>query len=339
MTHAVRTPGRPGVFSSRFLFLMLAALCVAAAWPGRTCAANRPVIKISGPPVAESLPFAMMSGMTFDDPAMTVQFTPWHSPDQIRAMIAGGQVDGAIVTTASASLFYHKGVHTKLAALFETPLWIISTAESAGTCLEDLGGTILFPFGHKEMPELLFNALLGPEPPKITRHHTGGALEAVNLLILGKGHHALLAEPAATLAVMRSKEMADKGAPPLTKNLDLRTLWKKKFDGKPLYVSGFALFGDALDNPAMVRRILEEYDRGVERIAAHPEQAMAMADNSFPALAAQSKNGTLPGVDIHVTSDPQAFSDTLFFLDQLSRQAPRATGGGLPENDFFLVTQ
>ncbi|VFQ45469.1 ABC transporter substrate-binding protein [Desulfoluna butyratoxydans] len=339
MTHAVRTPGRPGVFLTRVMMIVLALCCATALRPLHIQAAEAPVIRLSGPPVAESLPFAMMSGMTFDDPAMTIEFTPWHSPDQIRAMIAGGQVDGAIVTTASASLFYHKGVHAKLAALFETPLWIVSTSEASETDLEDLSGTILFPFGHKEMPELLFNALLGQGAPKINRHHTGGALEAVNLLLLGKGHHALLAEPAATLAVMRSKEMADKGAPLLERHLDLRTLWKKKFDGKPLYVSGFALFGNTLDNPAMVRRILEEYRRGVEGISANPEQALAMAENSFPALVAQSKDGTLPGVDIRVTSEPQAFSDTLFFLDQLSRQAPRATGGDLPGEDFFLVTQ
>jgi len=339
MTQAARIPGRLGMFFSRFSLLLLITLSLPVALPGSAWAIDRPVIRLSGPPVAESLPFAMMSGMEFDDPAMTVQFIPWHSPDQIRAMIAGGQVDGAIVTTAAASLFYHKGVHTKLAALFEAPLWIISTADSMGTGLEGLTGTILFPFGHKEMPELLFNALLDPQTPEITRHHTGGALEAVNLLLLGKGHHALLAEPAATLAVIRSKEMAEKGVPLLAKHLDLRTLWKKRFDGKPLYVSGFAVFGDALDNPAMVHRILVEYEKGVARIAAHPEQTLAMAKKNFPALAAQSKNGTLPGGDIHMTTGKKAFSDTLFFLKQLSKQAPRATGGTLPEDDFFLVTQ
>jgi len=339
MTHAVRIPGRPGMFFSRFLILLLAALCTVAAWPGRTCAANHPVIRLSGPPVAESLPFAMMSGMTFDNPAMTIQFIPWHSPDQIRAMIAGGQVDGAIITTAAASLFYHKGVHTRLAALFEAPLWVVSTADAVGTSLEELTGTILFPFGHKEMPELLFNALLAPQTPEINRHHTGGALEAVNLLLLGKGRHALLAEPAASLAVMRSKEMAEKGAPLLAKHLDIRRMWKKRFEGKPLYVSGFAVFGDSLDNPAMVRRILQEYEKGVARIATHPEKTLAMAKKNFPALAAQAKNGTLPGVDIHMTRGKKAFSDTLFFLKQLSHQAPRATGGKLPGDDFFLVTQ
>ncbi|WP_300673613.1 hypothetical protein [Desulfoluna sp.] len=339
MTNAGRISGRPRVFFSRFLLFIVVALCLAATQPENTWAANGPVIRLSGPPVAESLPFAMMSGMTFDDPAMTVQFIPWHSPDQIRAMIAGGQVDGAIVTTAAASLFYHKGVHTRLAALFESPLWIVSTADSVGTGLEGLTGHLLFPFGHKEMPELLFNALLGSQTPGITRHHTGGALEAVNLLLLGKGRHALLAEPAATLAVMRSKEMAPKGAPLLAKHLDLRKLWKKKFKGKPLCVSGFAVFGDALDDPAMVGRILQEYEKGVASIAAHPEKTLAMAGKSFPALAAQSKNGILPGVDIHMTRGEKAFSDALFFLKQLSQQAPRATGGKFPGDDFFLVTQ
>lgn len=336
MTHAVRIPGRPGMFFQRFL--LLAVLCMVAN-PLSSWGAGAPVVRISGPPVAESLPFAMMSGVTLDDPAVTIEFIPWHSPDQIRAMIAGGQVDGAIVTTAAASLFHQKGVPTKLAALFETPLWIVSTADASGSALEDLSGTLLFPFGHKEMPELLFDALLGSKRPKITRHHTGGALEAVNLMLLGKGRHALLAEPAATLAVMRSKAMADKGAPPLKKHLDMRKLWEEKYKGKPLYVSGFALFGTALNDPKMVRRILEEYDKEVARIAAHPEKALALAKQGFPALAAQSKNGRLPGMDIRMSRGKKVFSDTLFFLEQLSKQAPRAMGGALPGESFFLVTQ
>ncbi|MCW7753514.1 hypothetical protein OOT00_05870 [Desulfobotulus sp. H1] len=328
-----------GMTDCRSLLWLLILPWMAVPWPGSTWADDRPVFRISGPPIAESLPFAMMSGMTFDNPAMTVRFIPWNSPDQIRAMIAGGQVEGAIITTASASLFYNRGVRIRLAALFETSLWIVSTADSGDTGLNSLTGTILFPFGHREMPELIFNVLMGPQSSELTRHHTGGALEAVNLLLLGRGHHALLAEPAASLALVRSGEMAAKGVPALIKHLDLRTLWEQKFLGKPLYVSGFAVIGDTLANPAMVHRILLEYEKGLVLMADHPERALAMAQKNFPALAAQSDNGSLPGGNIRITRGQEAFSDTLFFLNKLSEQAPRAMGGPLPGEDFFLVTQ
>ena len=297
-------------------------------------AAEQRVIRLSGPPVAESLPLAMMSGNEIA-PGVTVQFIPWHSPDQIRAMIAGGQVDGAIITTAAASLFYNKGVPTKLAALFETPLWIVSTAGTHSKSIPELNGVVLFPFGPKEMPELLFNALLGSHPSEITRQHTGGALEAVNLLLLNKGQHALLSEPSATLAVLRSEEMEERGVPRLIKQLDVRELWKNQFKGRQLFVSGFALFGDAL-TPEQTAGLLQAYSAEVDRINASPKLAMAMAEKRFPALAAQSQKGTIPGMDIRLNRGEKACSDTLFFLSQLSKQAPRATGGKLPGADFFM---
>ena len=139
-----------------------------------------------------------------------VNFTPWHSPDMLRAMVAGGQVDTAIVTTAAACTLRNKRVRCRVATLQESPVWIVSTRKGPDT-LASLEGTLLFPFGPGEMPELFYKATMKDKKSKVSIRHTGGAMEAVNLLLAGKGDHAMLSEPTASIALLRAKSMKDQG--------------------------------------------------------------------------------------------------------------------------------
>lgn len=52
-------------------------------------------LRIAGLCVMESIPFIISEK---SGPDNNFKFKLWRSPDQIRAMIAGGQTDGAIIT-------------------------------------------------------------------------------------------------------------------------------------------------------------------------------------------------------------------------------------------------
>ena len=121
---------------------------------GASATGGRPFV-ISGPPVAESLVFAVMADQGFcREP---VKFVTWHSPDQARAMIAAGKTQGSVVTTSAAATFFNKGVKTSIAGVFASPLWIVSIRPVPKGPLQ---GSFLFPFGPGEMPEILFNIVM-----------------------------------------------------------------------------------------------------------------------------------------------------------------------------------
>ncbi|WP_147820754.1 ABC transporter substrate-binding protein [Salidesulfovibrio onnuriiensis] len=315
--------------------LLLTVLILSMACPA--AASDASPLRLSGPPIAESLPLLAMAhngqawAQDFD-----VRFIPWHSPDMLRAMVAGGQVDAAIVTTAAASTLRNKGVNCRVALLHESPVWIVSVRPGADT-LESLEGTLLFPFGPGEMPELFYKATMAGKQGNITTRHTGGALEAVNLLLAGKGDHAMLSEPTASIALLRSRAMRDKGAPLLVKRVDMCRAWERSFPGHRLAASCVAFFGPRADEEQQVRAFNAAYARACAWVKEHPEKALELARTHFPALASQMETGAVDNLEIHILEGTRARNDALFFLARINEISPAAIGGAMPGNDLFGV--
>ncbi|MCG8551651.1 MAG: hypothetical protein MI799_14720 [Desulfobacterales bacterium] len=280
---------------------------------------------ISGPPVAESLVFAVMADQGLS--GESVEFITWQSPDQARAMIAAGKTQGSVVTTSAAAIFFNKGIKATVAGVFSSPLWIVSARPvSQGP----VRGTLLFPFGPGEMPEIVFNIVMAKRLPHLETRHTGGALEAVNLLLMGRADHALLAEPAASLAAARSQKMP---GPELTKHLDLGTLWENRFNGRPLCVSAFAVFGGAVDKPEQVAAIIKGYGLALDWIKTHPRETRAIAKKAAPALAGSG----IPLAGTPMLTSPKAFDAARLFLEKIYDLDPGAVGNALPGPELFRV--
>ncbi len=295
-------------------------------------------LRLSGPLLVESVPLLVMAqqskrGWTqgFD-----VQFTPWHSPDMLRAMVAGDQIDAAIVTTATASTLYAKGVNCRVSLLHISPIWIVSTQPGPNT-LESLKGVLLFPFGPGEMPELLFKATIAEKSTAITTRHTGGPLEAFNLLLAGKGNHALLSEPLATIALKRSRMIQPQSTPLLVKRVDMRDAWGRTFPGHKLVTSSVTFFGSKADNPALMKAFNAAYIQALQWIKESPRDALKLVKKSFPSLALQMEQWNLEENDTQIISGESARREALFFLGRINEISPAATGGSLPNMDFFEV--
>jgi NitT/TauT family transport system substrate-binding protein len=296
-------------------------------------------IRTSGPAVAETLPLlAMGRGGPLPGLARAVAFTPWNSPDQLRAMIATDGVDAAVMTTASACTLANKGVPATVVALTSSPVWLVSS-DAALSRLSGLDGReVLLPFGPGEMPDLLLRALAGRAGVSFVPRHAGNALEAVNLLLLGQGHCALLSEPAASLAVSRAKARSRPGVPVLAKQLDVRDAWGKVFPEHPqLAQSALAVLGPLARDAAACKVLQTAYVRAAGWLAAHPRETTALAGNDFPALAAQAVDGVLPGQDIRLVMGRHGAQDARFFLGLLHGLSPASIGGRLPESAFFEV--
>ncbi|EFL52430.1 ABC-type nitrate/sulfonate/bicarbonate transport systems periplasmic components-like protein [Solidesulfovibrio fructosivorans JJ]] len=313
----------------------LAALSLAAP----AFAAKSPSVRVSGPAVAETLPLlAMGRAGPLPGIARTVVFTPWNSPDQLRAMIATDDVDAALMTTASACTLANKGVPATVVALTSSPVWLVSS-DAALSRLSGLDGReVLLPFGPGEMPDLLLRALAGRAGVSFVPRHAGNALEAVNLLLLGQGHCALLSEPAASLAVSRANARPRPGVPVLAKRLDVRDAWRKVFPEHPqLAQSALAVIGPLARDAATCKVLQTAYVQATGWLAAHPQETTTLAGKDFPALASQAVNGVLPGQDIRLVMGRQGAQDARFFLSLLHGMSPASIGGQLPESSFFEV--
>lgn len=298
-------------------------------------AQDKILLRLSGPPIVESLPLLVMTepnGAWTQD--FDVQFIPWHSPDMLRAMVAGRQVDAAIVTTATASIFCNRGINCRVALLYDSPVWIVS-AKPGPDSLASLQGNLLFPFAPGEMPGLLYRAAMTGKSAKVSIRHTGGALEAVSLLLAGRGDHALLSEPMASIALERSRNLHDKGAPLLVKRVDMGKAWQQTFPGHRLVSGCMAFFGHNAHDPDLMQACSTACEQASQWVKKNPDKALEMAHKKFPAL--QMDKSVLKHAEFRILKSGKAWEDALFFLKKLYELSPASVGGSLPDREFFGV--
>lgn len=322
----------------RILLFVLSLLTVLApCTTNRAMADGTSLLRISGPPITESLPLLAMTEKERDwSQGFDAAFIPWHSPDMFRAMVVGRQIDAAIMTTASASTLYNKGINCRVVLLQESPVWIVSTKSGAGT-LESLEGSLLVPFGPGEMPGLFYRATMDGAPMNVEIRHTSGALEAVNLLLAGKGDHAMLSEPSASIAIAHSKEKLASGASVLVKRVNMLEAWTRAFPGHRLASSSVSFLGPQADNSPLMGEFRKAYIKASQWVEDNPGKALELTRKHFPSLALQMERGVIAPFASEVAYGAQARKDTLFFLHRINEISPAAIGGAMPGEDFFEV--
>ncbi len=330
----------PHVSSAHGLAMVcLIILCAALCW---TVPVRSQSLRLSGPPVADSLPLVHMAGggSSLEDMASDIRLIPWFSPDQMRAMIAGAQTDVVIATISTLATLHAKGLNVRIAALAVPPGWIVSSippvaGENPG--LDRLRDqTVLLPFGPGEMPGIIFRTLArqsGLNPEKDLRlRYTGGAMEAVQLLLLGEADHAYLSEPAATLAIMRSR----KTNTPLCKAIDINKAWGRAFPDTPQLVTAIGVVGELARNATAVAAIGRAYSQGYRWVQAHPVLACQQAEKLYPALAAQMSRLDNFAITPSLVEYNTGKRSAIFLLQRMLEANPASVGGRMPDDSFWI---
>ncbi|MCM0756938.1 hypothetical protein M7784_17010 [Desulfovibrio aminophilus] len=325
--------GSGGMTRRRFLGFLAACAAVAAA-PRSVAGNGAATLRLSGPPVAETLPLLrLVRTGALEAQGLTAAFTPWNSPDQLRALAAGGQIDAAVLSLAAAAVLSNRGLPVTLLALTAPPLWIVSSDPDLESLEQLEGQTVCLPFGPGEMPELLLRALSARTGVSYSLQHSGGGLETVLRLLLGKVRHVFLSEPAASLAVARSRES---GGVLLEKRIDIRNAWAAAFPECPLLAHGVLAMLGPMSRAQEAREVLgAAYAAECGWVAAHPREAAALAGECYPALAAQTVEGLVPGTDIRLVMGEAGRDASRAFLRILLEQSPEAVGGRLPGPAFW----
>ena len=183
------------------------------------------------------------------------------------------------------------------------------------------------------MPELILATLARKCDVQVRTRHTGGAMEVVNLLRLARGTHALLAEPAATLAVQTGQ-----GA--LVKNLDLSSLWLQVFpEQEILPTAALIVVGKRAGDAQFCKALCKAFARGMSWAEQHPEEGRALTQSLYPEL------------DTLLSASPDLAKSVLqssrllgaenarlagtFLLQQMFEQDPASIGGRMPGKDFW----
>jgi len=295
---------------------------------------------LSGPMASVSHPLLrMIETGALNDVAKEVKFVMWKSPDELRALTLRGRADFIAVPTNVGANLYNKGVDIKLLNVSVWGILGMITRDKTKKTLRDFKGCeIAMPF-RADMPDIVFEEIIkkqGLDPKKDFKlRYVGSPIDAMQMLIMRRVDHALLAEPAISMALRKTSSFPLKLiAPDLYRSADLQKEWGDVFkvEGK-IPQAGMAVVGQK--NKHLIKRFNEEYTKALTWYKAHPKEAGILVSKYIPMLMPEAVEDSLNYVQLNDVSAKDAQKDLEFFFEILKNNNPKTIGGKLPENKFY----
>jgi len=297
-------------------------------------------IVLSGPVASVSHPLIhMVATGALDDIAKEVEFKLWKNPDELRALTLKGGADFVAVPSNVGANLYNKGVDIKL---LNISVWgilaILTRDENLKTLADFKGKEIGMPF-RADMPDIVFEEIVkkqGLDPKKDFKlKYLGSPVDAMQMLIMRRIDHALLAEPATSMALRKTGSFPLKLiAPDLYRGPDLQEEWGKTFrvEGK-IPQAGMAVIGK-MDDYA-IKRFNEEYTKSLKWYKSHPKEAGKMVVETIPMLDEDDVADSIKYVQLNTVKAKDAKKDLEFFYNLLKKNNPKTIGGKLPNDGFY----
>lgn len=311
----------------------------------RAVAADAPAagLRLSGPPATVSYPLIHLAalGQGRDLPA-PVRFAPWRDPDQLRALALRADADFVAMPTNVAANLYNRGVPLKLLGVSVWGMLFLVSRDAGRSTLADFKGEeIAMPF-RGDMPDLVFQETaqaLGLNPrADFKLRYVASPLDAMQLLITRRVRHALLAEPAVSLALRKTQSFPISAiAPELHRSVNLQQEWARAFHRPPrIPQAGIVALGRAAQNPALMQRFAAAHADAAAWCQAHRQSCGQEVAAVEPRLTAEAVADSLGVAPLQPVPAAQAQGEVMFLFERLFQRNPQLLGGKLPPEGFFL---
>ena len=318
-----------------FIFLMFFAVVLSAG-------PKVDKIVITGPFATVSHPFIhMIETGALRDVAKKVEFRLWKNPDELRAMTLKGSVDFVALPTNVAANLYNKGVDIKL---LNVSVWgilgMITRDKNLKTIKDFKGKEIAMPF-RADMPDIVFEQIAkkqGLNPRKDFKlRYVASPIDAMQMLILRRVDHALLAEPAISIALRKTGSFPLKlVAPDLYRSDMLEKEWGEVYNVEAkIPEAGVAFLGETKGKEHIIKRFNEEYEKSLKWYQDNPIEAGKLVVKSIPMLEEKGLSDSISYVNAKSVNAFAAKKELDFFFNVLKEANPKVIGGKLPDSKFY----
>ncbi|MCE8025327.1 MULTISPECIES: ABC transporter substrate-binding protein [Halomonadaceae] len=261
----------------------------------------------------------------------------WRDPDQLRAWIAGGEVQLTATPTNVAANLYNRGVPV---VLLNVNVWgtlgILAHGVPLASLAELAGRHVGVPW-RGDMPDLVLRYLLAREGLEVGRDlritYQASPFETVQTFLAQRIDAAVLPEPVRTSARLQTASLGLTVA-----ELDLQQEWARLTGAAPaLPQAGTICRRELLEaHPEWVAAIQVAVAEAVAWVASNPAEAGQLGAQHSP-LPAQVIEGAILRTRLEMRSAAQARTELEGFLGALAELSPGFIGGGLPDEGFYLV--
>lgn len=314
------------------------ALCAGA----RAQPQRRARLVLAGPFAAVSNPLIRIAESgALNDAADKVEFVSWKDPDQLRVLALDGAADFIATPTNVAANLFNRGVRLRLVNVASWgSLWMVSRHAGLKTLADFKGQEVLMPF-RGDMPDIVFQLLAtkqGLDPQRDLRlRYVASPLEAMQLLVMRRAEHALLAEPAVSTALRKTHSFPVSAiAPELHRSVDLQQEWGRLFQRAPrIPQAGICALGKVLDDAPLLARFQQAYADAQAWCQAEPDACGRMVAQRIEMLTPEGAADAIRAAVRHLATGAAARPELEFFFEQLRARDPGLVGGKLPAVDFY----
>ena len=310
----------------------LLTLCFGLVLAGAAQADKLPRLVLAGPYAAVSNPLIhMVESGALADLAEHVEFGAGRDPDQLRVLALDGGGDVIAMPTNVAANLYNRGVKLKLLNVSAWGmLWMVSRDDTLKTLADFKGKVIAMPF-RADMPDIVFSLLAREQGLDVKRdfklRYVASPLDAMQLLITRRVDHALLAEPALSMALRKTHSFpVSLIAPELHRSVDLR-----------IPQAGITLRGALADNPELGSKIAAAYARSLQWCRDNATACGEMVARHTDLLTPEAVADSIATSRLENVAAAQARPELEFFFTHLLASTPAVVGGKMPGDDFYFA--
>lgn len=296
-------------------------------------------IRLAGPPAVVSFPLMRMAetGFSVEGRHVGAKFQTWHGADQLRVLLARGEIDFSAAPTHVPALLANRGEPVRLLNVSVWGmLWLISRDPHMRGFSDLRQRDLLMPY-RRDMGAITLQALLDAQGlvanQDVRLIPTRDANDAVSLMLAGRGQQALLPEPTASLLLWRN---AQSGYAPLFRVQSLEAAWAQQFPQAPeLPQAGVMAAGLQADSARLDTAIVEAYAQAARwcKLQAHACAKLAqryLPELPLPALESAIRVTRLDGVPAR-----QARPQLEALYRRILAQQPEAIGAALPADGYY----
>lgn len=328
---------------ARRLFIQSAAAIAAAPRVWAQAPTRLPKLLLAGPFAAVANPLVrMVEAGLLHELADSVEFVVWKDPDQLRALALDGKVDFIAMPSNVAANLYNRGVRLGLLNIGTWgALYIVSRDDTAKTLADFKGKEVVMPF-RGDMPDIVFRTLAARQgirvDDEIRLRYVASPLDAMQLLLTRRADHALLAEPAVSVGLRKSKSFPVGAiAPDLYRSVNLQQEWGRVWQRPPrIPQAGMVVMGKNLENTALLTRFREIYAEALAWCNADPDACGELVAARVDMLTPEGVADAVRFAQDQAAPARQAREELEFFFKQLLSLQPGLVGGKLPAAGFYL---
>ncbi len=300
-------------------------------------------IVIAGPIATVSHPILyMVEKNVLKDIGKKVEFRLWNNPDELRALILKKEVDFIALPTNVAANLYNKGVDLKLINVSTWGILGLVSRDKNLKAIEDFKNKeIIVPF-RADMPDIVLQALIKKAGLDVKKDfnlkYVATPVDAMQMLILRRADHVLLAEPAISIALRKTGSFPVKLiAPDLYRSLNLQEEWGRLFKVEAkIPQAGLAVIGDTKGKEELISKVLLEYEKALKWYQTNKEEASKLVVKTLPMLEENGLEDSIEHVDFKNISAKDSKKDLEFFFNVLLENDAKLIGGKLPDSGFYL---